>query len=41
MIQRMGSGALMKMIPGMNKIDDGMSAQAKASSKRIEAMIGS
>ncbi|NQV10701.1 MAG: signal recognition particle protein [Cyanobacteria bacterium] len=42
MIKRMGSlGGLMKMIPGMNKIDDGMLKQGESQLKRIEAMIGS
>ena len=43
LIKRMGSlGSLMKMIPGMNKIDDGMlQAKGEAQLKRIEAMIGS
>jgi signal recognition particle subunit SRP54 len=31
----------MKMIPGMNKIDDGMLKQGEQQLKRIEAMIGS
>jgi signal recognition particle subunit SRP54 len=38
----MGSlGGLMKLIPGMNKIDDGMLKQGEQQLKRIEAMIGS
>jgi len=38
----MGSlGGLMKMIPGMNKIDDGMLKQGEEQLKKIEAMIGS
>ncbi len=42
LIKRMGSlGGLMKMIPGMNKIDDGMLKQGEEQFKRIEAMIGS
>ena len=42
LIKRMGSlGGLMKLIPGMNKIDDGMLRQGEAQLKRIEAMIGS
>jgi signal recognition particle subunit SRP54 len=42
LIKRMGSlGGLMKMIPGMNKIDDGMLKQGEQQLKRIEAMIGS
>lgn len=42
LIKRMGSlGGLMKMIPGMNKIDDGMLKQGESQLKRIEAMIGS
>ncbi len=42
LIKRMGSlGGLMKMIPGMNKIDDGMLKQGEDQLKRIEAMIGS
>ena len=42
MIKRMGSlGGLMKMIPGMNKIDDGMLKQGEQQLKKIEAMIGS
>jgi signal recognition particle subunit SRP54 len=42
LIKRMGSlGGLMKMIPGMNKIDDGMLRQGEQQLKRIEAMIGS
>ncbi|MCT0199280.1 signal recognition particle protein [Synechococcus sp. CS-1325] len=42
MIKRMGSlGGLIKLIPGMNKIDDGMLKQGEAQLKRIEAMIGS
>ncbi len=42
LIKRMGSlGGLMKMIPGMNKIDDGMLKQGEEQLKRIEAMIGS
>jgi signal recognition particle subunit SRP54 len=31
----------MKMIPGMNKIDDGMLKQGEQQLKKIEAMIGS
>jgi signal recognition particle subunit SRP54 len=31
----------MKMIPGMNKIDDGMLKQGEDQLKRVEAMIGS
>jgi signal recognition particle subunit SRP54 len=42
LIKRMGSlGGLMKMIPGMNKIDDGLLRQGEQQLKRIEAMIGS
>jgi signal recognition particle subunit SRP54 len=42
LIKRMGSlGGLMKLIPGMNKIDDGMLQQGEQQLKRIEAMIGS
>ncbi len=42
LIKRMGSlGGLMKMIPGMNKIDDGMIKDGEEQLKRIEAMIGS
>ncbi len=42
LIKRMGSlGGLMKLIPGMNKIDDGMLKQGETQLKRIEAMIGS
>ena len=42
LIKRMGSlGGLMKMIPGMNKIDDTMLKQGEDQLKRIEAMIGS
>ena len=42
LIKRMGSlGGLMKMIPGMNKIDDGMLKQGEQQLKKIEAMIGS
>ncbi len=42
MIKRMGSlGGLIKMIPGMNKIDDGMIKSGEDQLKRIEAMIGS
>ncbi|MFM7085517.1 MAG: signal recognition particle protein [Cyanobium sp.] len=42
LIKRMGSlGGLMKMIPGMNKIDDGMLRQGEQQLKKIEAMIGS
>jgi signal recognition particle subunit SRP54 len=42
LIKRMGSlGGLMKLIPGMNKIDDGMLRQCESQLKRIEAMIGS
>ncbi len=42
LIKRMGSlGGLMKMMPGMNKIDDGMLKQGEEQLKRIEAMIGS
>lgn len=42
LIKRMGSlGGLMKMIPGMNKIDAGMLEQGEQQLKRIEAMIGS
>jgi signal recognition particle subunit SRP54 len=42
LIKRMGSlGGLMKMIPGMNKIDDGMLKQGEDQLKRVEAMIGS
>ena len=42
LIKRMGSlGGLMKMIPGMNKIDDGMLKQGEQQLKNIEAMIGS
>jgi signal recognition particle subunit SRP54 len=42
LIKRMGSlGGLMKLIPGMNKIDDGMLRQGETQLKRIEAMIGS
>jgi signal recognition particle subunit SRP54 len=42
LIKRMGSlGGLMKMIPGMSKIDDGMLKQGEQQLKKIEAMIGS
>ncbi len=42
LIRRMGSlGGLMKMMPGMNKIDDGMLKQGEDQLKKIEAMIGS
>ena len=42
LIRRMGSlGGLMKMIPGMNKIDDGMLQQGEQQLRKIEAMIGS
>ena len=42
MIRRMGSlGGLMKLIPGMNKIDDGMLKQGEVQLKKIEAMSGS
>lgn len=42
LIKRMGSlGGLMKMIPGMNKIDDGMLKQGEQQLRKIEAMIGS
>ena len=42
LIKRMGSlGGLMKLIPGMNRIDDGMLRQGESQLKRIEAMIGS
>ncbi len=42
LIKRMGSlGSLMKMIPGMAKIDDGLLRQGEAQVKRVEAMIGS
>jgi signal recognition particle subunit SRP54 len=42
LIKRMGSlGGLMKLIPGMNKIDDGMLKQGETQLKRIESMIGS
>jgi signal recognition particle subunit SRP54 len=42
LIKRMGSlGGLMKLIPGMNKIDDGMLRQGEQQLQRIEAMIGS
>ena len=38
----MGSlGGLIKMMPGMNKLDDGMLKQGEQQLKRIEAMIGS
>jgi len=41
-IKRMGSlGGLMKLIPGMNKIDDGMLKQGEQQLQKIEAMIGS
>ena len=42
LIKRMGSlGSLMKMIPGMAKIDDGLLQQGEAQIKHVEAMIGS
>ncbi len=42
LIKRMGSlGGLMKMMPGMNKLDDGMLKSGEEQLKRIEAMIGS
>lgn len=42
LIKRMGSlGGLMKMIPGMNKIDDKMLRQGEQQLKCVEAMIGS
>ena len=42
LIKRMGSlGGLMKMIPGMNKIDDGMLKSGEEQLNKIEAMIGS
>jgi signal recognition particle subunit SRP54 len=40
LIKRMGSlGGLMKLIPGMNKIDDGMLKQGEQQLRKIEAMI--
>ena len=40
LIKRMGSlGGLVKMIPGMNKIDDGMIKSGEDQLKKIEAMI--
>ncbi|MFN7894844.1 MAG: signal recognition particle protein, partial [Cyanobacteriota bacterium] len=40
LIKRMGSlGGLMKLIPGMNKIDDGMLKQGEEQLRKIEAMI--
>ena len=40
LIKRMGSlGGLMKMIPGMNKIDDGMLKSGEEQLKRIEDKI--
>ncbi|MEB3307522.1 MAG: signal recognition particle protein, partial [Cyanobacteriota bacterium] len=42
LIKRMGSlGGLMKLIPGMNKIDEGMLKQGEQQLRKIEAMIGS
>ena len=42
LIKRMGSlGSLMKMIPGMAKIDDGLLRQGETQIKRVEAMIRS
>ena len=42
LIKRMGSlGGLMKLIPGMNKIDSGMLKQGEEQLKKIEAMISS
>ena len=42
LIKRMGSiGGLMKMLPGMNKIDDGMLKSGEEQLNKIEAMIGS
>jgi len=42
LIKRMGSlGGLMKMIPGMNKIDDGMLKQGEQQLRKIESMTGS
>tara|TARA_B100000700_G_scaffold330788_1_gene459018 strand:+ start:2548 stop:3993 length:1446 start_codon:yes stop_codon:yes gene_type:complete len=42
LIKRMGSlGGLIKMMPGMNKIDDGMLKSGEEQLKKIEAMIGS
>ena len=42
LIKRMGSlGGLMKMIPGMNKLDDGMLKSGEEQLKKVEAMIGS
>ncbi len=42
LIKRMGSlGGLLKMMPGMNKIDDGMLKQGEEQLKKVEAMIGS
>ena len=42
LIKRMGSlGGLMKMIPGMNKIDDNALRQGERQLKSVEAMIGS
>ncbi len=42
LIKRMGSlGGLVKMIPGMNKLDDGMLKHGEQQLKKIEAMIGS
>ena len=42
LIKRMGSlGGLIKMMPGMNKIDDGMIKSGEDQLNRIEAMIGS
>ena len=42
LIKRMGSlGGLIKLIPGMNKIDDGMIKNGEDQLKRIESMISS
>ncbi|TGG90875.1 MAG: signal recognition particle protein [Aphanocapsa feldmannii 277cV] len=42
LIKRMGSlGGLMKMIPGMNKIDDDMLREGEKQLRRVEAMIAS
>ena len=42
LIKRMGSlGGLIKLIPGMNKIDDGMIKDGEDQLKKIESMISS
>jgi signal recognition particle subunit SRP54 len=42
LIKRMGSiGNIMKMIPGMNKIDDGALKEGEVQLKKFQSMIGS